>query len=237
MRVWVYVEGQSDAGALAKLWEEWRTKLRGAGWGIQIIPLAGKSRYFTKLGSHAAAKLVNNPLDLVVGLPDLYPNSNFSTTEYRHDNLQELKAVQVKLVKDALVNSHRITATEPYLSRFYATALKHDLEMILLAAHRALAQHLKTNSTLGNWQHPVENQNQDKPPKRIVEELYRSNLKRSYRDTTDAVAVMRKVSTLNELIFSPSGQIECPVFKTMLDWIGTRVGIPAYSMNPSSVSG
>ncbi len=98
MKVWVYVEGKSDKEALSVLWKEWKQKLGRKNWQIQCIPLKGKSRYFKSVGPRTAARLLQDKDDLVIGLPDLYPNREYANTEYRHENLQELKGLQRRLV-------------------------------------------------------------------------------------------------------------------------------------------
>lgn len=73
MRVWVYVEGESDKLGLDALWRDWKSRLRMTGWSIRFIPLGGKPKYFKYIGQLAAEKLRERETDLVVGLPDLYP--------------------------------------------------------------------------------------------------------------------------------------------------------------------
>jgi hypothetical protein len=230
MKVWVFVEGESDRIALNTLWASWRTELLKKGWGIQIHPLDDKSRYFRKIGHRAAEKVVNNDHDLVVGLPDLYPNAEYSYTEFKHADLPELKAVQTRLVQNALLTVFLLSPTnaQARLARFFPSALKHDLEALLLAAVDELRQTLGTEETLGKWRHPVEDQNQQKPPKYVVEELFRTKKGRCYRDTVHARAVLEKVTDIKKLLFSNSGQLECPVFKETMDWIANRTGVPAY---------
>jgi hypothetical protein len=230
MKVWVFVEGESDRIALNTLWASWRTGLGKKGWGIQIHPLDDKSRYFRKIGHRAAEKVVNNDHDLVVGLPDLYPNAEYSHTEFKHADLPELKAVQTRLVQNALLTVFLLSPTnaQARLARFFPSALKHDLEALLLAAVDELRQTLGTEETLGKWRHPVEDQNQQKPPKYVVEELFRTKKGRCYRDTVHARAVLEKVTDIKKLLFSNSGQLECPVFKETMDWIANRTGVPAY---------
>jgi hypothetical protein len=231
MRVWVYVEGPSDRIALNTLWASWQSRLSSSGWGIQIIPLDDKSKFFRKIGPHAAEKMVHDDQDLVVGLPDLYPNGAYSNTKFKHDDLSELKRVQTQLVRDALqtdFNRSRDNA-EATMSRFFPSALKHDLEVLLLAAVGELRQVLGTTEKLeNNWRHPVEDQNQQKPPKYLVEELFRTKKGRCYRDTLHAKVVLEKVTDIKKLLYSSSRQLECPVFKETMDWIGERTGVPAY---------
>ena len=84
MKVWIFVEGSSDVKALSALLNGWKQNLSTKGWGVQIIPLDSKSKYFRKIGSRATEKLANDAHDLVVGLPDLYPNRDYADTEYKH---------------------------------------------------------------------------------------------------------------------------------------------------------
>ena len=230
MRVWVFVEGESDRIALNALWASWQAELGKKGWGIQIHPLDDKSRYFRKIGHRAAEKMVNSVSDIVVGLPDLYPNTAYSHTEFKHADMQELKAVQIRLVRDTLQTVFNLPPknAEATLTRFCPSALKHDLGALLLAAVDELRQTLGTNEALGKWRHPVEEQNQQKPPKHVVEELFRTKKGCSYRDTRHAKVVLEKVTDIKKLLFSNSGQLECTVFKETMDWIAARTGIPAY---------
>ena len=229
MKVYVYVEGPSDRIALEALWYDWRQKLRGNSSAIHVIDLDNKSKYFRKIGSRASEKLMANQNDLVVGLLDFYPNNSYRGTDYAHDNFTELISLQNRLVNQCLsakgANPNEVARL---MSRFHASALKHDLEMLLLAACDQLREHLGTDEQLDNWRHPVEDQNQNNPPKRVVEELYRNKKHCKYRDTKDAAAVLIKVSNMGAMLNSQSGQLQCPVFKEMLDWIGAKTGVPAY---------
>jgi hypothetical protein len=172
MRVWVFVEGASDCIALETLWTDWRQRLRQKGCGIQIVPLDDKARFFRRIGHRAAERLANEVNDLAVGLPDLYPNAVYTNTDFRHADVGELRNIQRDLVERALRNVFQVGSTQQYLQRFYATAFKHDAEMLLLAAKDALRQYLGTSQRLGKWRTPVEDQNQQQPPKKIVERLF-----------------------------------------------------------------
>jgi len=231
MKIWIFVEGPADVGGLDTLFEKWNSELKKRGHGISIIQLEGKSKYLKKIGPRAARILFDNEKDLVIGLPDLYPNEPYmGDGSLKHGNLDELKLVQERLVKNALSGIFGVNGglLKKFMERFYATALKHDLEMLLLASVAQLRTHLKTSDRLsGQWEKPVENQNQTKPPKRIVEDLFRRYRGKSYRDTKDAPAVLRKVTNLRETIFYNSN-INCPEFKAMLDWMASKIGEPAY---------
>ena len=227
MKVWVFVEGTSDKQALSVLWRDWKQRLGKKGWGVQFIPLENKSKYFRKIGARAAEKLVYDVNDLVVGLPDLYPNQNYENTEYRHSSLQELRDVQDRLVKQSLQTKVSSGDIDRYMARFYASALKHDLEMLLLAVPGQLQTQLDMRNIPRNWRQPPEDQNQNTPPKKIVEELYRVNLKRSYREVTDSLAILRNAD-LSDVLFDKSGNVQCPAFRSLVNWIGKKTGVPAY---------
>ncbi len=222
MKVWIFVEGKSEVKALSALLNGWKQQLRKNGWGIQLIDLDSKSDYFKKIGPRAAEKLENDTCDLVVGLPDLYPNRDYANTDYRHNNLQELQGVQRRLVKQQLREQvGRRTDIASHMARFYSSALKHDLEVLILAATSQLQAQLKMSNRPSGWRQPPEEQNQDRPPKRIIEDLFRRHRKQSYRETTDSYAILRNAD-LREVAE------QCPTFRAMIDWIGEKTGVPGY---------
>ncbi len=227
MKVWVFVEGKSDVGALSALWSGWKEKLGEKGWGIHLIPLENKSNYFRKIGPRATEKLMHDTSDLVVGLPDLYPNQNYANTDYRHNDLQELRDVQERLVNQSLQQKVREADVDSHMVRFYASALKHDLEVLLLAATGQLQSRLKMRNKPSGWRRPPEDQNQNQPPKRIVEELFRRHIGKSYRENVDSYAILSKAN-LREVVFDEHGTIQCPAFRDMIDWIGDKTGVPGY---------
>lgn len=232
MIVWVYVEGEADRLALRSLWASWIERLRVVGHGIKVIPLANKSQFLRKIGHRAARALCESAADIVIGLPDLYPNKEFETTKYKHQDIVELKAVQVREVSEALrtvFNMHQAQIKQ-LLKRFLPSALKYDLEMLLLAAQEQLRAYLRTVDHLGDWRSPVEDQDQNQPPKRLVETLFRTKSVegRAYRDTKDASAILRNVEDVKTILYDAAGRVQCPVFKEMLDWIGHQTGICAY---------
>ncbi len=116
----------------------------------------------------------------------------------------------------------RISDVDSHMARFYASALKHDLEVLLLAATSQLQSRLKTQDKLSGWRLPPEDQNQSKPPKRIVEELFSKYRKgKSYNDVEDGPAILRDAD-LCEVAK------QCPVFRAMIDWIGEKTGVPGH---------
>ncbi len=230
MKIWVYVEGQSDTAALDALWAKWKDRLREHGIGVRIISLENKSKLLRRIGERSAEKLAGEPSDLVVALPDLYPNTGFGT-RWDHSDLPSLQAILRREVGNCLRNTHGIQSQlSSYLDRFCPSALKHDLEMTLLAAKTQLRAFLGTTDELVNkWVHPVENQNQQSPPKRVVEGLFMTYKKRAYRDTVDAPAVLRRVDDIRAILRNKRGQPQCPVFEQMIDWIGQKTGVTAFA--------
>lgn len=185
MRVLVYVEGPSDRVALQALLDPLVAQARQQQVGISFIPLEGKPRLLDSVAGKAANHLQEHPDDWVFALPDLYPMSEFENTPNRHHSFLDLKqllstrfdAAAKKLGLDASTYAH-----------FRVHCLKHDLEVLLLAALDALRARLGTTDALKNqWRLPVEDQNDGQPPRRIVEGLFAKYKRRSrYDGTTDA---------------------------------------------------
>ena len=226
MKVFVFVEGPADRGALDALWEDWRARLRGQRHGIKAIPLGSKSKFFKHIGPRAAEKIVNNDRDMVVGLPDLYPSAPYETMVYRHDSLRDLQRVQSALVRDSLCSVYGVRAdrTDTLMTRFFPTAFRYDMEMLLLAAEGRLHDYLGVQRQRPVWPNP-EDVNQQRPPKHVVQDLFRRGGGRAYRDTVHAPAVLRKVLDVREILYRESGQVKCPVFKRTVDWIGSKTGL------------
>ncbi len=66
---------------------------------------------------------------------------------------------------------------------------KYDLESLLLAAEAELQAYLGVANLAKTWREPVEDQDHDQPPKRIVEQLFAS-CDKLYKDTVDAPGVL-----------------------------------------------
>jgi hypothetical protein len=231
LRFFIYVEGQADRLALEELLRPYREALRGHGHGLRFVVLGRKDLFFRKFAGKAAANLRDREDNHVVALPDLYPNQPYVGTPNAHTDVPRLAARLRALVAEALRDVGGVHARDvrEVLLRFHPSALKHDLEMLLLAAWRRLGEQLHRNlNPASHCRRPVEDQNQERPPKRIVEELYLTHTGRAYRDTADAPAVLRRVATLLEILQLDTGQDQCPVFKAMLDWIGGCTGVSAY---------
>lgn len=225
MMIFVYVEGQSDVRSLEALWERWKASLRRAGHGIKLLSLQNKSQFLRKIGNRAATMLLDFPECVVVAMPDLYPSHEYKGTRYEHGDFEALCELQKLEVEHALTDNVGKEKARAHLWRFYPTALKHDLEMLLLAAEPQLRARLRNRSELKAWRRPVEDQNQSKPPKTIVEALFRQHLGKSYRETVDAPQILGKVRSMKEILEDGNGQPQCPVFKRTIDWMADRSGV------------
>lgn len=71
----------------------------------------------------------------------------------------------------------------------------HDIEVLLLSAGKALGAALGVKGGLKpTWRQPAEDQNDDKPPKYVVNELFLKHRKRAYNEIQDAPKVLRGVT-------------------------------------------
>ncbi len=182
-QVIVYVEGLSDRLALEELLEGLLQQLVAEGVAVSFIPTEGKRRLLNRTPLKALNILRNNPHALVVALPDLYPPN----VVFDHRTVEDLQhALRTEFERQA--RRKRVTDTR-VLSRFHIFCLKYDLEALVLAAERELASRLGQPSIERTWIVPVEDQDHNRPPKRVVEELFAACGER-YRDTIDAPLIL-----------------------------------------------
>lgn len=193
MKVLVYVEGPSDRAALEVLLEPVIASGRIRGIGISFLPLNGKSPILRDVPRKAADHLAEHPDDWVFALPDLYPTSAYDGTPDAHRTFQDLARLLKARFGD---RADKVGVTNRARTHFRVHCLKHDLEALLLADRDALRQRLRTSDALnGRWREPVEEQNDSKPPKRIVEELFdKYRRKPRYIDTADAPWILKRTS-------------------------------------------
>jgi hypothetical protein len=186
MKVLVHVEGPSDRDALQALLRPIIEAPSARKLGITFVPHNGKAKLLRDAPRRAAEHLRENPKDWAFALPDLYPMAY-----YGHNSLAEMRqALQDEFAKSA----DRRQLSEEARARFRVHCLKHDLEALLLAVPELLRDRLDTKDALrGAWRLPVEDQNDHKPPKRIVEELFKKYRKNAgYKDTSDAFWILRR---------------------------------------------
>ena len=197
MNVLVYVEGPSDKFALPALLKTIVEAGAQKKVGIQFISTGGKDLLLHNVARKAADHLSENPADWVFALPDLYPMEHYRGTSNQHQSLTDLRNVLYGNFKGC---ADKLKLSVKARAQFKVHCLKHDLEAILLAAVAPLQRRLKTTDPLsGVWKVPVEDQNDSKPPKRIVEALFSRYLKREYQETVDAPWILER-SSLDEVL-------------------------------------
>lgn len=187
MKVSVYVEGPSDKSAMKTLLRPLVEEKQQQGVDIQFYETPNgdrKTAVLTKVPKKAVNILRSKPHDYVVALPDLYPRNK----GFPHETVDELvqgvmenfrRALQAKGAED----SPRVAEC------FRVFCFKYDLEALLLASEEGLKRQLGAAKFKTRWRVPVEDQDHDRPPKRIVEELFNEHGKR-YRNTVDAPLVL-----------------------------------------------
>ncbi|MCC7537322.1 MAG: DUF4276 family protein [Deltaproteobacteria bacterium] len=191
MRVLVYVEGPSDRDALPKLLRDVYAEARSARVAIKLLAEGDKARVLRAGPRKAALHLRENPRDWVFVLPDLYPMSAYAGTDNAHASFEELDAL---LRHRFAVEADQVGLPTAVRHHFRAHCLKHDLEALLLAAPDVLKKRLGTDDKIEKgWQQPVEDQNDDKPPKYVVTELFKKyKQKGRYTDTIDAPWILER---------------------------------------------
>lgn len=193
MKVLVYVEGPSDRDALRGLLRPIIATGQQRGVGITFHPLNGKAALLDSCGRKAADHLAEHPDDWVFALPDLYPMSAYDGTPNAHRSFAELE----KLLRTKFLDRAARLGMAPAVHRhFRVHCLKYDLEGLLLAVPEELRMRLGTTDALrGRWRNPVEDQNDQQPPKRIVEALFsKYRRKGRYVDTLDAPWILSRAA-------------------------------------------
>jgi len=183
MRVIVYVEGPSDRLAMEELLNGLLARLREHGVAVDFIPTEGKKRLMHQTPLKALNILRNAPDTIVVALPDLYPPN----VGFPHRTFPELsQALHQAFERQRTLKGD---ADERLSARFRIFCFKHDLEALVLAAEAALASRLGAPAIYRAWILPVEDQDHDNPPKRIVEQIFAARDER-YHDTIDAPLIL-----------------------------------------------
>jgi len=193
--VFVYVEGPSDQLGMRELLSGIIEIAARKGNKIDFYPLGGKEALLKKGPKKAINILRNRPNSWVFLLPDLYPRNK----PFSHENYQDLKG---ELDKQFTEEIQRKNCDEQIGKRFLVHCFKYDFESLLLASENILLQRLGKSKFSCKWKVPVEDQDHNNPPKRIVEVLFRdANMK--YKDTADAPWILNR-SNYRDLM------IKCP---------------------------
>ncbi len=190
-KVLIYVEGPSDKYAMNSLLETLIDEKLQAGIQISFMEAPSgdkKKSVIMKVPEKAVNILLNDPQAIVVALPDLYPKNKAFT----HETAEELIS-GINLNFSKAMDRKGINDKESFQSRFKAFCFKYDLEALILASPVALANRLGVDNLKIQWKLPVEDQNNDRPPKRVVEDIFSTYHKR-YVDTVDAPAILSQVS-------------------------------------------
>jgi hypothetical protein len=192
VKVLVYVEGPGDRVSLEKLFRATVEQGRKSRISINFLPRGGKDWILQHLGRTAASHLKSSPEDYVFALPDLYPMAKYDRTEAAHHSFEQLKELLVgRFQKEA----DHFGLPEAVRAHYRVHCLKHDLEVLLLGAPDALRRRLKTDEHIEkNWRKPAETQNDNDPPKRVVERLFMKYRKQRYVETIDAPWILEQAS-------------------------------------------
>lgn len=191
MKVLVYVEGPSDRAGLEALLAPIIQVGRDNHIGISFHPQGGKSAILNDVPRKAASHLHEHPQDWVFALPDLHPMAVYDGTSSAHRSFDELTDV---LRRRFAAEAARLRITAAVHTHFRFHCMKYDLEVLLLADPNSLRERLRTNDRLDYaWRRPVEDQDDNQPPKRVVEGLFaKYRGKPGYVDTIDAPWILRR---------------------------------------------
>lgn len=186
-RVLVYVEGPSDKAALEALLAPLLRQLSQRGVSVNIFGETSgdrKKAVLLKVPDKAVNILHSQPRSIVVAMPDLYPKNR----GFPHETYQQLKEGMLESFR-ASMRRKKIKKAADLESRFKVFCFKHDLEVLLLASFDSLRARLRTPDLKRSWSLPVEDVNHDRPPKRIVEEIFQGCGQR-YKETVDAPLIL-----------------------------------------------
>lgn len=182
--VHVYVEGPSDKLALQALLAPLLAQLREKKVFVKFFEGSGKKFVLLEVPKRAVSLLDRNPRDIVVALPDLYPRNQ----GFEHETPAQLAAgIRERFL--GAVRQKKLTNEADLEKRFEVFCFKHDLEALVLAAFDALRMHLQAPGLKRSWKVPVEDVDHGRPPKRVVEEVFRSCGQR-YKETVDAPLIL-----------------------------------------------
>jgi hypothetical protein len=199
MKVIIYVEGSSDKNAMEALLVNLIDKKSEEGVSIEFFAIKGpnndrggdaKKELLLKAPIKAVNILCNTPNSIAIILPDLYPRNKC----FRHETFQQLEAGIMKNFSQALQNKG--IQDERLKERFKVFCFKYEMEALILAAESALLGKLgklEFTSRDVTWTIPVEDQNHDRPPSEIVEQLFRDSGKR-YNKKVDPQLILRNTS-------------------------------------------
>lgn len=184
--IFVYVEGPSDQLGMRGLFADVIEHAKQKGKAFDFYPLNGKEPLLNKGPIRAINILRNKPNSYVFILPDLYPKNK----PFPHITYTDLKDHLERRFNEEL---QRKGCDSRLADRFFVHCFKYDLEALILASEEVLLARLEKARFSRSWTRPVENQNHDKPPKRVVETLFQdSGMK--YKETADVPWILERTS-------------------------------------------
>jgi hypothetical protein len=180
LKVVVYVEGKGDRLCLEALLRPLLSAKESTGVSIQFFEMTSGDRK-TSLLTHAPRKAANAIINdrgvTVVILPDLYPPNK----AFEHSTCAQLQTEVLRRFQES--GSGKPGWDDRCAERFRVFCMIHDLEVLLLAAEEQLLDYC--GATRPTWTTPVEQQNNEDPPKRIVKRLLHS-----YEPTVDGPVIL-----------------------------------------------
>ena len=179
----VYVEGPSDAEGMKILFKDLVEEKLQDCINIRFVPSAGKKKLLNEKIKQALNAVLNRDDIDVVLMPDLYPRNQ----GFDHETAKELfDGIQERL-RQAL--TRKASDDRRVLNRIHTFCFKHDFECLVLAASHQLKAHLDVSHLDITWADPVEDQNHNDPPKRVVERVFES-CGETYVATEDAFEIL-----------------------------------------------
>ena len=183
----VYVEGPSDKLSMEALLEPLIQQKQQEGIIIKFFPAPeghNKESVIAKVPRRATSIIRNKPNSVVVAMPDLYPRD----IGFDHETFNELKE-GIFSEFDKALRDIGIENNIHLHNRFKVFCFKYDLEVLVLASEEALKMQLGVDQLDVKWKTPVEDQDHDDPPKRVVERLFEERGE-SYEATEHAPAIL-----------------------------------------------
>ena len=193
MRINVLCEGQTEKGLRQLL----AKAIDVQGCGIKIKPCEGVASLLRKLDGRIESELISGT-QVVFCLVD-YHHYPLPNTKRNLPFPQRLEAIKSDMI--AQIEASRHSAVRCHV-------VVHEVEAWILADEQILAQRFKATS-LSAWKQP-ENVNDMKPPAKVLEELFRTRLKRRYDKYKDGVDLLQKIDW--QKVYA-----KCPAFKQLVD--------------------
>ena len=198
MRIKILCEGRTEEG-LRKLLAK-AVDIQGC--GIKIKPYEGIATLLRKLDDQIKAELLSDA-QVVFCLVDYYHYPLPSEKEHLPFP-QRLKAIKSNMLEQIDASRRSVV---------HCHVVVYEVEAWILADEQVLVQRLKTKS-LSFWNQP-ETVNDMKPPAKVLEELFRTRLKRRYDKYKDGVDLLGKIDW--QKVYA-----KCPTFQQLVDDLRTH---------------